>query len=150
MASGDTSRGDEGVIRERPKEVVGQYRNIFPPFPQRRDGQVNDVQAIEQVFTECRLADHLSQVPVRCGDDANVRAAGDTIGADLLQLAGFEKPQEKPLHAQRHLADLVQEHRSVIGKLELAKLVAIRAGEAAARRGRRVPIRAASQAIRRS
>src|SRR5262245_65149284 len=101
--------------------MVGQYWNIFPPFPQRRDGQVNDVQTIEQVFTERRLADHVSQVPVRCGDDANVRAAGYTIRTDLLQLAGFKKPQEQSLHAQRHLTDLIQEHRSVIGELELAE-----------------------------
>ena len=53
------------------------------------------------------------------------------IGADLLQLAGFEEPQQQTLHPQRHLADFVEEDGAAVGHLELALLVAIGAGEAA-------------------
>ena len=53
------------------------------------------------------------------------------LGADLLQLAGLEEAQQQPLHAQRHLADFVEEDRALVGDFELARLVAIGAGEAA-------------------
>ena len=57
--------------------------------------------------------------------------ARDPIGADLLQLAGLEEAQQQALHAQRHLADFVEEQRAAVGHFELALLVAIGAGEAA-------------------
>ena len=53
------------------------------------------------------------------------------VGADLLQLAGLEEPQQQALHAQRHLADFVEEDRAAVGQFELARLVAVGAGEAA-------------------
>ena len=55
----------------------------------------------------------------------------DALGADLLDLAGLEEPQQQPLHPQRHLADFVEEDGAVVGHLELAGLVAVGAGEAA-------------------
>ena len=58
-------------------------------------------------------------------------AFADALGADLLDFAGLEEPQQQALHPQRHLADLVEEDRAVVGHLELAGLVAIGAGEAA-------------------
>ena len=53
------------------------------------------------------------------------------VGADLLQLTGLEEPEQQALHAQRHLADLVEEDRAAIGDFELAGLVPIGAREAA-------------------
>ena len=50
---------------------------------------------------------------------------------DLLQLARFEEAQQQTLHAQRHLADFVEEDRAHVGGLELARLVAVGAREAA-------------------
>ena len=58
------------------------------------------------------------------------RAHG-AIGADLLQFAGFEEPQQQTLHPERHLADFVEEDAPAVGHLELALLVAIGAREAA-------------------
>ena len=44
---------------------------------------------------------------------------------------GLEESQQETLHAQRHLADFVEEDRAHVRGLELARLVAIGAGEAA-------------------
>jgi hypothetical protein len=55
------------------------------------------------------------------------------VRADRLDFARLEEAQEQRLHPQAHLADLVEEERAAIGELELARLVAIRAGEAAPR-----------------
>ena len=51
--------------------------------------------------------------------------------APTLQFAGLHETEQQALHAQRHLADLVQEHRAAVGHLELALLVAVGAGEGA-------------------
>ena len=58
------------------------------------------------------------------------RAAG-AIRPDLLQLSGLEEAQQQALHPHRHLADLVEKHRALVGVFELAGLVAVGAGEAA-------------------
>ena len=92
---------------------------------------MNDVEPVEQVLAELPLVDQVAQVAVGRGDDPHVDAARRALGADLLQLAGLEEAQQQALHAQRHLADFVEEDRARCGHLELAGLVAIGAGEAA-------------------
>ncbi len=71
------------------------------------------------------------QVPVRRRHHAHVGRLGHPLGADLLDFAGLEEPEQETLHAQRHLADFVEEDGAVVGHLELAGLVAVGAGEAA-------------------
>jgi hypothetical protein len=73
----------------------------------------------------------LPQVPVGRADHPHVDDPLGPFRADLLQLAGFEESQHQRLHAQRHLADFVQEHGSRVGDFQLAGLVAIGAREAA-------------------
>ena len=53
------------------------------------------------------------------------------VGADLLEFARLEEPQQQALHPQGHLADFVEEDGALVGLLELAGLVAVRPGEAA-------------------
>jgi hypothetical protein len=53
------------------------------------------------------------------------------VGADALDLAGLEEAQQQSLQARRHLTDLVEKHGAHVRGLELARLVAIGAGEAA-------------------
>ena len=115
----------------RGQELLDQRRDVAAPLAQRRHHQVDDVEAVEQVLAERLLGDEIAQVLVGRGDDADVHRGPHAIGADLLQLAGFEEAQQQALHAQRHLADLVEEQRAAVGHLELALLVAVGAGEAA-------------------
>ncbi len=132
MASGEIACTGVPLLRVNARqEVLDERRNVFAALAQRRHGQVNDVQPVEQVLAERALGDHVAQVAVGRGDDAHVDAAHRAIGADLLQLAGLQEPQQQALHAQRHLADFVEEDGAAVGHLELALLVAIGAGEAA-------------------
>jgi hypothetical protein len=91
---------------------------------------MDDVEAIEQIFAELPLIDQMPQVTVGGGNDPDVGDGAGPLGPDLLQLARFQEAEEKTLHAQRHLADLVEEHGALVCQLELARLVAIGAGEA--------------------
>ena len=92
---------------------------------------MNDVEAVKQVFPELSLGDHVAEDPVGRRDHAHVHAARGLVRTDLLQLARLEEPQEQPLHPERHLADFVEEDRAVMRELELARAIAIGAGEAA-------------------
>ena len=62
---------------------------------------------------------------------ADVDVAGAAVGADALNFASLEEPQQQALHPQSHLADFIEEHRAHVRRLELAGLVAIGAGKAA-------------------
>ena len=106
-------------------------RDVLAPLPQRRHDEVDDVDAVEQIFAELSLRDEIAQVAVGRREHANVRRHRNPLGADLLNLAGLEEPQQQPLHPQRHLADFVEEDGAVARHLELAGLVAIGAREAA-------------------
>ena len=112
-------------------EVLDQGRDVRAAVPEWRDDEVDDVESIEEVLPELSLPDALAEVPVGGGNDAHVQAHRGVVGADFLQLTGFEEPEQHALHAERHLADLVQEDRAAIAHFELASLVPVRAREAA-------------------
>ncbi len=118
-------------LAEPLEEMLDQRRNVRLALAQRRNRQVDDVEAIEQVLAELPLVDEMPQAPVGGGDDPDVDRRPRPLGADLLQLAGLEEAQQHALHPQRHLADFVEEHGALVRHLELAGLVAIRPGEAA-------------------
>src|SRR5207244_1791050 len=67
--------------------LLDERRNVRLPFPERGDGEMNDIQPVEQIVTELALRDHVLEVTVRCGDDADVYGGGAPIRADFLQLA---------------------------------------------------------------
>ena len=111
--------------------MANELGDVVLALAQRRDPEVDDVEAVVEVFAELALRDQVLQVPVGGGDDAHVHAAAAPLRSHFLQLAGLEEAEQQPLHAQRHLADFVQEHRAAVSGLELAGLVAVGAGEAA-------------------
>ena len=95
---------------------------------QRRHGDRQHVEAVIQVFAEAALADQRLQVLVRGGDDAHVHLHR-VAGADALERHLLEHAQQLDLHLRRHVADLVQEQRAAVGRLEPADLVADGVGE---------------------
>ena len=122
---------DVGLLGEVAQEVVDQQRNVLAALAQRRHDDVNHVEAEEQILAEEALRDQLPEIPVGGRDDAHVGGVSHLLGADLLELPGLEESQQQPLHARRHLPDLVEEDGAVARHLELAGLVAVRTGEAA-------------------
>ena len=74
------------------------------------------------------VADQLFQVAVGGDDDAHVHGDG-AVSADAFDLALFQHAQQLGLHGERHVADLIEEQRAVVGLLELAQVTGRRAGE---------------------
>src|SRR6185503_5935405 len=96
----DARAARRGELRE---ELLHEHGNVFATITQRRNDDVNDVEAIEQILAERALLDHLAQVTVRRGDDTHVDNPAAAVGTHLLQLARLEESEQKALHAQRHL-----------------------------------------------
>ena len=91
----------------------------------------DDVEAVEQIFLELAVGDHLPQIAVGGGDDAHVDLLGP-LGAERLELALLQHAQQLRLQRRAHRADLVEEDRAAVGQRELALLGRGRAREGAA------------------
>src|SRR5206468_3630705 len=90
----------------------------------------NDVEAIEEILAKRSLDHHVAKITVGRRDDPHIDAPVRAITADLLQLPRLHEAQQQSLHAHRHFPDLVHEDRALFSHLQLARLIAIRAGEA--------------------
>ena len=112
------------------REVARQREDVLRPLAQGGQAQIDDVQAIEQVFAERAALDGFGQVAVRGGDDADVDL--DRLGAaDAVDLAFLDGAQQLGLQARIHLADFVEQQRAAIGFLEFADAPGDGAGERA-------------------
>jgi hypothetical protein len=112
--------------------VIEQQRNVRLPLAERRDLHVNDIQPVVQVLSEIASSNPTKEVAIGRRQDPHVHALLDPIGAETMNLAGFEEAQEHGLHARRHLAEFVEEERALVGDRRESGLVSVRAGEAAA------------------
>ena len=114
------------------EEVIHERRDVVGALAQRRRADMDDPEPVEEVFAELSLPHALSEVAVRRRDDADIGVGTEIVGADGLNFAALEKSQQERLHPQAHVADFVEKERAPIRQLELARLVAVGAGEAAA------------------
>src|SRR4030095_695933 len=78
---------------EAGQEVLGQEGNVLAAFAERWQRHGDHVEAIEEIFAETALADHLREIAVRGGEDARIDGDGvrRTDGPDLPAL---ERAQE--------------------------------------------------------
>ena len=97
---------------------------------------VDDVEPVVEVLAEAARADLVLEDAVGRGDDADVDLLGLAV-ADAEDDALLQRAQELDLEVQRQLADLVEEERAPVGRLELAGARRDGAGEGARARGRR-------------
>ncbi len=112
------------------QELLGKRRDIVPPLPERRNGDGEHVQPVEQVLAEQLGLDRLLDVLVRCRHDAHVDLDG-TVPADPFDHLLLDHAQDLRLERQVHVADLVEEDRPLVRKLELPELPRLGAGKGA-------------------
>src|SRR5438445_7040919 len=88
------------------KKRLAEGQDVGFPFAQRSNADVEDLEAVIQVFAKIAPLDGLAQVAIRRGDDAHVRllqpGAAEALEFPLLQYA-----QELGLRRRAHFADLV-------------------------------------------
>src|SRR5690242_2497953 len=112
------------------EQKLREQQAVALPLPQRRHADRHFADTVIEVFAKARAGDELIEIAMGGADKAQVkrdrRAPADAIDRALLQDA-----QQLRLERCRHLADLVEEYRARVGKLELAERALRRAGERA-------------------
>ena len=91
---------------------------------------LHGVEAEEQVLTEAAFLALLVQVGVGGGEQPHVHLAR-LRRTDTFQLARLQHAQQFGLLAQRHVGDLVQEERAMVGQFETANAIGPCVGESA-------------------
>jgi hypothetical protein len=96
--------------------------DVLATIAQRRKIEVQDVEAVEEIFAELAGGDARAQVDVGGGDDPDVERT--LVGrADPPDLALLEDAVELDLHRQRQIGDLIEEDRAALGLLEQAPTI---------------------------
>src|SRR5207247_1089364 len=109
-------------------EMIRKQRDVLTMLPKRRQRDMDDVQAIEEITAESPGLDFLRKIPVGARDDADVDP--DRLGAtDRPHLFLLNHAQELHLQVQRHLADFIEKDRAVLGRDEQPATCLHRAGE---------------------
>src|ERR1700760_4838913 len=90
------------------EEVVGEERDIFAAFAERRKIERDDIDAIEKILAEAAGGDFVGKIAVGGADDARVGApllgvADGAVGAVLEELESF------CLEAEIELGNFVEE-----------------------------------------
>src|ERR1051326_6120480 len=101
------------------QEEMGEERDILEALAQRRHLDGEDVEAVVEVLAHLPVLNGLLRIAVRRGDDARIDV-DLLVAADAPELALLEHAQELDLQLDRHLRDLVEEHRPALGQLEVA------------------------------
>ena len=98
------------------QEVVDEQRDVVAPLRQGGAGHRDHVEPVEEVLAEAAGFDLGLEVAVGRGDQAEVRALRGA--AERFVLALLQHAQQLHLHADRQLADLVEEQRAAVGLRE--------------------------------
>ena len=114
--------------------MLREDRDVRPPLAKRGHAHRDDVQPVEQVLAERALLDHLSQVAVGRGDDADVHLDRLRV-ADALELTRLNHAQELRLQRRAHRPDFIEEQRAAVRLLDPALAV----GDGARERAAHVP-----------
>jgi len=98
---------------------VGEQRNVLEAFAQRRNLDGEDIQAVVQIFPQLTVGNGLLRITVGRRDDPGVDV-DLFVAAHPPELSFLQDAQQLDLQLDRHLGDLVEEHRSTLGHLEVA------------------------------
>ena len=118
------------LAAELAHEVLREQRNVIGALAQRRQPQLEHVEAIEQIFAQHAVANRLRGRAVRRGKHAHVEAEL-LASAEPARASILENAQELGLQRDRHLGDLVEKQRAAVRELEHAGPRARGAGERA-------------------
>ena len=94
------------VCCELTEKILGQGNDVTLPLPQWGEGNLQDIQAVEEVFPEASLPAGLFEVDIGCGNDADIDGNFDRASHPL-DLSRFQDPQKVDLERKGHVPDFV-------------------------------------------
>src|SRR2546421_1691060 len=100
-----------GQLRD---EMLSQKRQVVFALTKRRQLNRDDVEAIEQVFTERAIRDGLLRILVRGREQTHINR-NLLRAAETPHRALFKHAQKFSLQKRRHLCDLVEQERAAVG-----------------------------------
>ena len=98
---------------------LDMQRDVVHPFTEWRQVNLENRKPVKQVLAKMSIGNFFCQVAVGGGYHAHIHFDRLRI-ADLEKLAGFENTEQLSLKIERHLADLIEEDRAVVGFFEQA------------------------------
>src|ERR1700704_3845114 len=107
-----------------------QNWDILGMVAERRPGERDHIQAIEEIFAESSCRDLVFEFLVRGGDDAHIDA-DRLVRPHRLETLLLENTQHLGLRAQAHVADFVEEQCAPIRLLEFSDFILAGSREAA-------------------
>src|SRR5579862_4020248 len=124
------ARTERHARLQLPQHVLRERADVGPALPEGRQRDRQHVQPIEQILAKRAFRDALAEIPIRCGDDADIDR--DRLGPpDPFEGALLQHSEELRLQGGRDVADLVQKEGPAVGELELAGPARDGAGEGA-------------------
>ena len=119
---GESDRASAGFLMEVQQEMSGELQDVVASVAEGRDLQLDDSQTEVKVFAEAAIVDQVRQRPVSGGDDADIGL--NLVGtAETFKGVPFQNSKQFGLAVEAHLADLVQEDRSMVSTFELAEML---------------------------
>ena len=116
------------AIGKADRKEIDQLGNVFATFAQRRNVQLDHVQAIIQIFAKAAGRHFGFQIAVRGGDHlhVDVHRMSRTDRSDFLLL---QHAQQLGLQVERHFADFVQKDDPLLGGPKHTQRASVGAGE---------------------
>src|SRR5262245_28164391 len=105
-------------------EMVSECRNFVAAVPQRRNRKTDHVDAIEEIVTKPTLLNHLLEVRIGRGDDANIDNGRSRL-AEWRTLARLDECKQVWLKVDAQLADLVEEECSALRAANQTNVIAV-------------------------
>src|SRR5712692_10371515 len=112
------------------EKMVRKEIDVFAPVSQRRDVDLDRIQAKQEVLTESASSGLRIDVGVRSRQHSNVDAPSGGR-ADTLEISRFQHTQKFCLQVKRNVGDFVQKQRAAISKFKSSDAVRARVGKGA-------------------
>src|ERR1700757_694575 len=112
------------------EQHFSQRNDLIAALAQGWNHNVYDIQPVVQILAKRAFFDALAQVAMRGRHDANIDL-DDAAASKRLHFTILQHLEKLCLEADIHVADLVEQDGSALGKLELAGLVDGGSGEGA-------------------
>ena len=98
------------------QKIFCQQNDILSTLTQRRKMQLDGIQSIEEILSECSLAHLLTQISIRSRQNPHIHMA-HLIGTNALSLPLLNHRQEFLLHRQVQISNLIQKESTAIRRL---------------------------------
>src|SRR5262245_47678963 len=112
------------------KEVIREQKQIGLSFPQRRNENREDIQAIVKVLAELSIRDRLFEILVGGRDEPDIGT--DRLGsADAFELSFLQDAQKLHLGCQIDISNFVEKQRAAFGEFKPSLFSSVSARESA-------------------